>query len=55
LIDKALSRAKNPDSSLGKIEPEDFVTNELKAKKKVGIRLIKTEKNGRNIEEENKE
>jgi len=47
LIDKAWSRVKAPDSSLGEKAAAYFVTNIMKAKKKFGMGLNKTEKKGR--------
>jgi len=47
LIDKTWSRVKAPDSSLGERAAAYFVTNIMKAKKKFGMGLNKTEKKGR--------
>jgi len=47
LIDKAWSRVKAPESSLGEKAAAYFVTNIMKAKKKFGMGLNKTEKKGR--------
>jgi len=54
LIDKAWSRVKAPDSSLGERAAAYFVTNIMKAKKKFGMGLNKTEKKGRKKILENK-
>jgi len=49
LIDKVWSskRVKAPDSSLGKKAAEYFVKHIMKAKKKLGMGLNKTKKNGK--------
>jgi len=54
LIDKAWSRVKAPDSSLGERAAAYFVTNLMKAKKKFGMGLNKTENKGRKKIKKNK-